>query len=719
MTSTLSTTGLLTAAGGITVTGGSNLGGHFYAGTTTPTGTNRLNYSGFFYPTFINLVGSGETATAASHYFVETGTDGFVRPKTLANTKIELIGNANTTFTGPTAARTYTLPDATTGLAGTGVTNTFTDVQGIIASNQLLLKPNTSSNPTVIFRNDGVDFYILLSAAGTALNGTWNTLRPLIINATTGALSSSNGQSFSGGMTTSSQITSTVATGTAPLVIASTTRVSNLNVATAGTADTFTTARTINGVSFNGSANINIPDLRGTNGTTTLATTGVTSGVNYLTTTNSVTGSAVGISTAGTDTNIGLTITTKGTGAIVIDTGTGAGQIDLKPGSSNVRIWDDNSSHYYQFVTGDRTANYDVTLPAGNVTLTAGTSVVTTRSISTTSPLAGGGDLSANRTLSLASGYGDTQNPYASKTANNFLAAPNGTAGVPTFRAIVAADIPTLNQSTTGTAAVSTAATVTISSTASAFKVPFANTTASTTGNYGLLQDSGATFTYNPSTNTLVVGTVSGALSGNATTATTLQTTRAINGVNFNGSAAISVPDLRGTNGTTTLATTGVTSGVNYLTTTNSVAGSAVGITTAGSDTNIGLTIATKGTGAITFSNIVTFGTNVIETASTATISASAITFNLSTASVFNVTLNSNITTMNITNPAASNKVSSFAVVLTYTSTAYSVTWNAAIKWPNNIAPTLTNINTKKDVFVFFTTDGGTSYYGFTSGQNL
>jgi len=42
---------------------------------------------------------------------------------------------------------------------------------------------------------------------------------------------------------------------------------------------------------------------------------------------------------------------------------------------------------------------------------------------------------------------------FASQTANTFLAAPNGTAGVPTFRAIVGADIPTLNQNTTGTAA--------------------------------------------------------------------------------------------------------------------------------------------------------------------------------------------------------------------------------------------------------------------------
>jgi hypothetical protein len=165
------------------------------------------------------------------------------------------------------------------------------------------------------------------------------------------------------GVATASRLTSTVATGTAPLTVTSTTRVANLNVATAGTADTLTTARTIGGVSFNGSANINLP----------------------------------GVNTAG-------------------------------------------------------------------------------------------------------------------------------------------------NQNTSGTAAVSTAATVTTSATASAFKVPFANTTVSTTGNYGLLQDSEATFTYNPSTNTLVAGTFSGALSGNATTATTLATTRAINGVNFNGSAAITVP---------------------------------------------------------------------------------------------------------------------------------------------------------------------------------
>lgn len=42
---------------------------------------------------------------------------------------------------------------------------------------------------------------------------------------------------------------------------------------------------------------------------------------------------------------------------------------------------------------------------------------------------------------------------FASQTANTFLAAPSGAPGSPTFRAILAADVPTLNQNTTGSAA--------------------------------------------------------------------------------------------------------------------------------------------------------------------------------------------------------------------------------------------------------------------------
>ena len=75
----------------------------------------------------------------------------------------------------------------------------------------------------------------------------------------------------------------------------------------------------------------------------------------------------------------------------------------------------------------------------------------TVTSVTGTSPVASSGG--ATPAISLSAGYGDTLNPYASKTANFVLAAPNGSAGVPTFRAVVAGDIPTLNQSTTGSAA--------------------------------------------------------------------------------------------------------------------------------------------------------------------------------------------------------------------------------------------------------------------------
>jgi hypothetical protein len=130
--------------------------------------------------------------------------------------------------------------------------------------------------------------------------------------------------------------------------------------------------------------------------------------------------------------------------------------------------------------------------------------------------------------------------------------------------------VPTWNQNTTGTAAISTAATVTTSATASAFKVPFANTTASTTGNYGLLQDSEATFTYNPSTNTLTVGTVSGALSGNATTATTANALNTgnnyqVNSIGVGAAASGTAGRINGTTGVFTPNTTGVSTGLTVV----------------------------------------------------------------------------------------------------------------------------------------------------------
>ena len=107
-------------------------------------------------------------------------------------------------------------------------------------------------------------------------------------------------------------------------------------------------------------------------------------------------------------------------------------------------------------VSNAQLANSAITINGNSISLGGSTTITS----ATISPLTIGTGLSGTSfngstpvTIALASGYGDTLNPYASKTANYVLAAPNGSAGVPTFRAIVAADIPTLNQNTTGTAA--------------------------------------------------------------------------------------------------------------------------------------------------------------------------------------------------------------------------------------------------------------------------
>jgi hypothetical protein len=83
--------------------------GAFDNTVTTPTGTTRLNYGGYFYPTLINLIGTPDTATASTHYYVETGSDGVVRPKTLANVKSEIVTTASVNSAAATALGTVTV----------------------------------------------------------------------------------------------------------------------------------------------------------------------------------------------------------------------------------------------------------------------------------------------------------------------------------------------------------------------------------------------------------------------------------------------------------------------------------------------------------------------------------------------------------------------------------------------------------------------------------
>ena len=101
---------------------------------------------------------------------------------------------------------------------------------------------------------------------------------------------------------------------------------------------------------------------------------------------------------------------------------------------------------------------YNATNPAGYTTNTG--TVTSVGGTGTVSGLSLSGTVTSTGNLTLGGTLAVTPSNFSSQTANTFLAAPNGSSGTPTFRTIVAADVPTLNQNTTGTASNITAFTI-------------------------------------------------------------------------------------------------------------------------------------------------------------------------------------------------------------------------------------------------------------------
>ena len=105
---------------------------------------------------------------------------------------------------------------------------------------------------------------------------------------------------------------------------------------------------------------------------------------------------------------------------------------------------------------------------------------------------------------------------------------------------------------------------------------------------------------------------------------------------------------------------------------------------------------------------------------SAALTSGTTVTLDLNLATTFTITLAHNIGTFNWTNPADTGAVSSFVLKVTQDGTAgRTIAWPSGVDWAAATAPTLSTAANNVDVFVFFTSDAGTTWYGFTAGQVL
>jgi len=106
------------------------------------------------------------------------------------------------------------------------------------------------------------------------------------------------------------------------------------------------------------------------------------------------------------------------------------------------------------------------------------------------------------------------------------------------------------------------------------------------------------------------------------------------------------------------------------------------------------------------------------ETYLAVTSSGGATTVNCETGNTFSHTLTED-TTFTFSNPPASGTGYSFTLKIVQDSTARTITWPSSVDWAAAEAPTISTGSGEVDVFVFFTTDGGTTFYGFTAGQVL
>jgi len=196
------------------------------------------------------------------------------------------------------------------------------------------------------------------------------------------------------------------------------------------TASRLQTARSIGGVSFNGASDISLP---GVNLPGNQSTTGTSSNVTgVVSVSNGGTGSST---TSGARTNLGATLVGANLFTLAINN------------SEEPRFLQVNANNSVSMLDA---VQFRAAISAGSGT---GTGTVTrVQGLGTVNGISLSGVVTTDGSLTLGGTLSVSPENFSVQSPNRFLAGPtSGSSAIPTFRALVAADVPTLNQSTTGT----------------------------------------------------------------------------------------------------------------------------------------------------------------------------------------------------------------------------------------------------------------------------
>jgi hypothetical protein len=495
-----------------------------------------------------------------------------------------------------------------------------------------------------------------------------------------------------------------------------------------GTATKLATARNINGVAFDGTANITIP----------------ATAANAVTFNNSGSGNATGITYDG---SAAITVSYNTLGA---PSTTGANA----SGTWNIAILGNAASATaLQTARNINGVSFDGT---GNITITANTTNTLTRGSYLTGDNFNG---SLATTWAVDATTTNTASKVVARDASGNFAAGTITAAL-SGNATTATTLQTARTingtSFNGSANITITAASPFSLTNGSYLTGSAydgsgavtwavDATTANTGSKIVARDASGNF---------AAGTITANLVGNASTATTLQTARAINGISFNGSSDITITSSTtaaltfnnggagvasgttfdgGTARTVSYNTIGApsTGGANATGTWSiSITGSATTLTTARTFT-IGNTARTfNGSANVTWTlndigcgDVFATGTQTLTNktisggvyTSTVDVTGSyrsgitaiaASNIDCSAGNYFTKTISSN-TTFTISN-VPSSRAYCFTLELTHTSGA--VTWFSGVEWPEGVAPSLTAGRTS--LFIFVTDDGGTRWRG-------